>query len=119
MAAEIASGLWRVDETLQRELDVVQAVYFPPELEIHSSSDSDGESSDDDRSNVRFENSTVLTPFIRASDRNEGLRENPKPGDTSTEVSDECIRTFLSASCQCSLGPNERPCCSLKPLCLR
>ena len=40
------SGLRGIDKTLQRELDTVQAVYFPPEVERYSSSDSEGESSD-------------------------------------------------------------------------
>ena len=109
----VASGLQEVDETLQRELDAVQAVYFPPELEIYSSSDSEGESSDDDRNDALFEKSTTITPCDRANDSNEGLHENPEPSDSSTEVSDERIRMFLSASCQCSLGPNERPCSTL------
>ena len=39
------SGFRGIDETLQRELDTVQAVYFPPEVERYSSSDSEGESS--------------------------------------------------------------------------
>ena len=103
------SGFRGIDETLQRELDTVQAVYFPPEVERYSSSDSEGESSDDDdRSNGLFE-PTILT----ANDTNEDLCENPEPGDGLTEVSDELIDKFLSASCQCSLGPNERPCSSL------
>ena len=109
------SGLHGVDETLQRELDTVQAVYFPPELERYSSSDSEGESSDDDdRSNALFK-PTIVTPCDVANDTqaNEDLCENPQPGDGSTEASDEHIHMFLSASCQCSLGPNEQPCSSL------
>ena len=37
------SGLRGIDETLQRELDTVQPVYFPTEVERYSSSDSEGE----------------------------------------------------------------------------
>lgn len=111
--ASVASGLRGVDETLQRELDAVQAVYFPSELEIYSSSDSEGESSGDDSSDALFEKSTALTSCDRASDGNKGLHENPEPSDSSTEASDEQIHTFLSASCQCSLGPNEQPCPTL------
>ena len=108
------SCLQGIDETLQRELDTVQAVYFPPEVEQCSSSDSESESSDeDDRSNALFD-PTILTLCNTANDTlNKDLCENPEPGDCSTEVSEELIHKFLSASCQCSLGPNERPCSSL------
>ena len=62
------SGLLRVDETFQRELDTVQAIYFPPEIERYSSSDSEGECSDDDeRSNALFE-PTILTRCNIAND---------------------------------------------------
>ena len=44
-----ASGFGGIEETFQRELDAVQAIYFPPQLDSYSSSDSDGKSSDDDR----------------------------------------------------------------------
>lgn len=81
--ASIASGLRGVDETLQRELDAVQAIYFLSELEIYSSSDSEGESSGDDSSDALFEKSTALTSCDRASDSNEGLHENPEPSDSS------------------------------------
>ena len=111
--ASVAIGLRGVDETLQRELDAVQAVYFPSELETYSSSDSEGESSGDDSSDALYEKSTALTSCDRASDGNKGLHENPEPSDSSTEASDEQIHTFLSASCQCSLGPNEQPCPTL------
>lgn len=108
------SGLRGIDETLQRELDTVQAVYFPPEVEQCSSSDFEDESSDeDDRSNALFD-PTILTLCNTANDTlNKDLCENPEPGDGSTEVSEELIHKFLLASCQCSLGPNERPCSSL------
>ena len=89
-----------IDETLQRELDTVQAVYFPPEVERYSS-------------NALFE-PTILTLCNTANDTlNEDLCENPEPGDRLTEVSEELIHKFLSVSCQCSLGPNEQPCSSL------
>ena len=91
------SGLQRVDETLQRELDTVQAVYFPPDVERYSSSHSEGESSeDDDRINALFE-PTMLTSCNTANNTNNDLCENPEPGDGLTEVSDELIHKFLSA----------------------
>ena len=105
-----ASGLRGVDETLQRELDAVQAVYFPPSQEIYSSSDSEDECSDEEGSDALFERSAVLTP---CDDGDEDPHENPEPSDVSNEVSDECIQMFLSTSCQCSLGLNGRPCSTL------
>ena len=105
-----ASGLRGVDETLQRELDAVQAVYFPPSQEIYSSSDSGDECSDEEGSDALFERSAVLTP---CDDGDEDPHENPEPSDVSNEVSDECIQMFLSTSCQCSLGLNGRPCSTL------
>ena len=105
-----ASGLWGVDEALQQELDAVQAVYFPPGQEICSSSDSEDECSDEEGSDALFERSAALTP---CDDGDEDPHENPEPSDVSNEVSDECIQMFLSTSCQCSLGPNGRPCSTL------
>ncbi len=107
------SGLRGADEALQRQLDTVQAVYFPPELERYSSSDSESESSDDDQSDDLFETSTIVTPCDRANDVDQGMPQNPSDSSAEVEVSDDCIRAFLSASCQCSLGPNERPCSTL------
>ena len=108
------SGLRGIDETLQRELDTVQAVYFPPEVEQYSSSDSEGESSDnDDTSNALFEPTISTLCNTAKNTLNEDLYENPEPGDSSTEVSEELIHNFLSVSCQCSLSPNEQPCSSL------
>ena len=102
-----ASGFGGIEETLQRELDAVQAIYFPPQLDGYSSSDSDGESSDDrnDDSDTLFEKPTILT-----NNSHESLHQNPDTNDSVSEDSDKYVRTFLTASCQCSLGPNERAC---------
>ena len=94
-----ASGLRGVKKTLQRELDEVQAVYLPPGQEIYSSSVSENECSDEEGSDALFERSSALTPC--------------DDSDVSNEVSDDCIQMFLSTSCQCSLGPNRRPCSTL------
>jgi len=80
-----ASGLRGVDETLQRELDPVQAVYFPPGQEIHSSSDSEDECSNEKGSDALFERSSALTP---CDDCDEDPHENPEPSYFSNEVSD-------------------------------
>lgn len=105
-----ASGLQGVKKTLQRELDEVQAVYLPPGQEIYSSSDSENECSDEEGSDALFERSSALTP---CDDSDKDPHENPEPSDVSNEVSDDCIQMFLSTSCQCSLGPNRRPCSTL------
>ena len=100
-----ASGFGGMEETLQRELDAVQAIYFPPQLDSYSSSDSDGESSDDDRngdSDMLFDKPTTLT-----QNSHESLHQNPDTCDSVSEDSDKCICMFLTASSQCSLGPNE------------
>lgn len=84
---------------------------FPPQLDSYSSSDSDGKSSDDDRNGDRytlFEKPTTLT-----QNSHESLHQNPDTCDSVSEDSDKCICTFLTASSQCSLGPNERACSTL------
>ena len=99
------SGLRGVYEILQWKFETLQVVYFPPEVERYSSSDSEGESSDhDDRSNTLFK-PMILTLCNTANDTL-NVCENPEPGNSSTEVSDELIHKFLLASCRCSLGPN-------------
>ena len=106
-----ASGFGGIEETLQRELDAVQAIYFPPQLDGYSSGDSEGKSSDDhrnDNSDTLFEKPTTLT-----NNSHESLHQNPDTNDSVSEDSDKCVRTFLTASCQCSLGPNERACSTL------
>lgn len=106
-----ASGFGGIEETFQGELDAVQAIYFPLQLDSYSSSDSDGKSSDDDRngdSDTLFQKPTTLT-----QNSHESLHQNPDTCDSASEDSDKCICTFLTASSQCSLGPNERACSTL------
>ena len=68
------SGLGGIEATLQRELDTVQTVYFPTEVERYSSSDSEGESFFSFTSPPLFQNSyfkfkhnnitLIITPTI-------------------------------------------------------
>ena len=103
-----ASGLTGVDETLEEELDVVQAAYFSPASNTTdvSSDSATSESSDDEENDTLFDRSSAPR---QVNEDSHGKNEN----DDTAEVSDEAVSSFLKTTCSCHVGHNEQPCSNL------
>lgn len=103
-----SSGLLGVDETLEQELDAVNATCFSPETNTEDfSSECESERSDDEDCDDLFEHSLASTLIVSESN----VAENSSEG--GTEVIDEAVASFLSTTCGCHVGLNEQACSNL------
>ena len=103
-----ASGLLGVDETLEQELNAVNATYFSPETNTEDfSSESESERSDEEDFDDLFEHSLASTLIVSESN----VAENSSEG--GTEVIDEAVASFLSTTCGCHVGLNEQACSNM------
>ena len=106
----LASGSGEVDATLQQELGEVHATYFSQFSYTgeDSSEDSEEERSDNDEGNDLFDHSVAARAGDLAQDTAHDVGNSNENPD-----SDLTVKSFVTTTCGCTLGPNKQSCSRL------